>query len=245
MGGGQSAKPTYADYVLTYRGHKLAVIEAKKQSLPYTEGVGQAKRDAGRLDTRFAYSTNGDAIYQVDMDTGAECDVTHYPGPDELWDMAFTETNEWRNHFAEVPFEDKSGTWEARYYQDIAIHKTLEAISAGKQRILLTMATGTGKTAIAFQIAWKLFNSRWTLGRDGARRPRILFLADRNILADQAYNAFSAFPEDALVRIAPDVIRRDRFGHMTWRAGRFGALFRRKQGKKRTFTASLSMTDRG
>ncbi len=79
----------------------------------------------------------------------------------------------------------------------------LEAIAAGQQRILLTLATGTGKTFIAFQIAWKLFHSRWNLSREASRRPRIPFLADRNILADQAYNAFSAFPEDALVRIEP------------------------------------------
>ncbi len=83
----------------------------------------------------------------------------------------------------------------------------LEAIAAGRERILLTLATGTGKTFIAFQIAWKLFQSRWNLAREPTRRPRILFLADRNILANQAYNAFSAFPEDALVRIAPDEIR--------------------------------------
>src|SRR4051795_12044393 len=81
-----------------------------------------------------------------------------------------------------------------------------DAISTGRDRILLTLATGTGKTFIAFQIAWKLFHSRWNLSREPSRRPRILFLADRNILADQAYNAFSAFPEDAMVRIAPDEI---------------------------------------
>ena len=84
----------------------------------------------------------------------------------------------------------------------------MKAIAANKQRILLTLATGTGKTFIAFQIAWKLFHSRWNLGREPSRRPRILFLADRNILADQAYNAFSAFPEDALVRIDPADIRK-------------------------------------
>ena len=105
--------------------------------------------------------------------------------------------------FLHIPFEDKGGTWEARYYQHNAINQTLKAIADGKDRILLTMATGTGKTFIAFQLAWKLFHSRWNLkdwksGAEPSRRPRILFLADRNILADQAYNAFSAFPEDAL-----------------------------------------------
>jgi type I restriction enzyme, R subunit len=107
-----------------------------------------------------------------------------------------------------VPFEERGGTWQTRYYQHNAIENALEAIAAGKQRILLTLATGTGKTAIAFQIAWALFQSRWNLSREPTRRPRILFLADRNILADQAYNAFSAFPEDALARIKPDEIKK-------------------------------------
>jgi type I restriction enzyme R subunit len=128
-------------------------------------------------------------IYRINMETGAEGYVPHYPSPDQLWDDTFAEENEWRNLFSQVPFEDKGGTWEARYYQHNAINKTLEAIAAGQDRILLTMATGTGKTFIAFQLAWKLFQSRWTLARDSKRRPRILFLADRNILADQAYNA--------------------------------------------------------
>jgi type I restriction enzyme R subunit len=107
-----------------------------------------------------------------------------------------------------VPFEDKGGMWGSRYYQDSAINNVLEAVADNKQRILLTLATGTGKTFIAFQLAWKLFKSRWNLNRDGARQPRILFLADRNILVDQAYNSFSAFPEEALVRIAPEDIRK-------------------------------------
>ncbi len=107
-----------------------------------------------------------------------------------------------------MPFEDRGGQWQTRYYQHNAINKALEAIAEGRERILLTLATGTGKTAIAFQIAWKLFHGRWSLSREPTRRPRILFLADRNILADQAYNAFSAFPEDALVRIDPEIIRK-------------------------------------
>ena len=208
QGAGQRSKQDVADYVLTYRGHKLAVIEAKRVDLPDTEGVGQAKKYAEKLHVRYAYSTNGKGIYQIDMETGAEGYVSEYPAPDELWNLTFAEQNEWRDRFAEVPFEDKGGMWEARYYQDIAIRNTLAAIAEGRQRILLTLATGTGKTFIAFQIAWKLFHSRWNLSRDAKRRPRVLFLADRNILADQAYNAFSAFAEDALVRIDPAVIRK-------------------------------------
>jgi len=122
--------------------------------------------------------------------------------------MTFKKPDAWRDRFAAVPFEDKGGSHPCRYYQDIAIERVLEAIAAKHDRILLTLATGTGKTFIAFQIAWKLFHSRWNLSREPNRRPRILFLADRNILANQAYNAFSAFPEDAMARITPADIRK-------------------------------------
>ncbi|MBI5919033.1 MAG: DEAD/DEAH box helicase family protein [Nitrosomonadales bacterium] len=243
QGAGQRSKPEIADYVLVYRNHKLAVVEAKRWDLPYTEGLGQAKQYAGKIGARFTYATNGLRIYGVDMQSGAEGDVDSYPSPEELWNRTFVSTgsttDEWRERFAAVPFEDKGGMWGSRYYQDSAINNVLEAIADNQQRILLTLATGTGKTFIAFQLAWKLFKSRWNQtylhsnsvrpepveGADGAtetalrqaqgersgvvnRQPRILFLADRNILADQAYNSFSAFPEDALVRIAPDDIRK-------------------------------------
>ena len=139
-----------------------------------------------KLQTRFAYATNGLRIYQADMTTGEEDYVPAYPTPDELWNRVFAEQNAWRDRFAAIPFEDKSGQWQPRYYQDIAIRRVLEAIVGGRDRILLTLATGTGKTAIAFQLAWKLFQARWNLAdrdKDGepTRRPRILFLADRNI----------------------------------------------------------------
>lgn len=210
QGGGKRGKQEIADYVLVYKNHKLAVIEAKAWDKPYTEGVAQAKTYAQKLGCRFAYATNGQRIYGIDMQTGKEGDIAGYPSPEALWDLTFAEQNAWRDQFSEVPFEDKGGTWGARYYQHNAIEAVLEAIANNEQRILLTLATGTGKTFIAFQLAWKLFYSRWNLSRelngDKPRRPRILFLADRNGLADQAYNAFSAFPEDALVRIAPDEI---------------------------------------
>jgi type I restriction enzyme R subunit len=207
-GQGRRAKPLTADYVLIYRNTKLAVVEAKAWDRPLTEGVGQAKDYAGKLAIRFTYATNGKGIYGIDMDKGIEGELPSYPSPDELWNLTFAEPNAWRDRFAAIPFEDRGGYFQGRYYQDIAIDRALEAIAAGKQRILLTLATGTGKTFIAFQIAWKLFHSRWNLTREPTRRPRILFLADRNILADQAFNAFSAFPEDAMVRITPEDIRK-------------------------------------
>jgi type I restriction enzyme, R subunit len=199
--------------------------------------VAQAKQYAEKLCLAYTYSTNGKEIYQINMQTGEEGLVSDFLSPDELWNATFGEIDNgqlifenenseplstfnsqsinWFERFAQVPFEDKSGSWQLRYYQEIAVQNTLKAVSLGKPRILLTLATGTGKTAIAFQIAWKLFYSRWNLkNRTGllsgveARRPRVLFLADRNILADQAYNSFSAFPEDALIRIKPNEIKK-------------------------------------
>ncbi len=205
---GRRGKPLTADYVLEYRNTKLAVVEAKAWDEELTEGVAQAKNYAGKLAVRYTYSTNGQGIYGIDMQTGHEEEMRCYPTPEDLWNLTFAEDNAWRDRFAAVPFEDKGGSHPSRYYQDIAVERVMEAIAAGRDRILLTLATGTGKTFIAFQIAWKLFHSRWNLSREPARRPRILFLADRNILADQAYNAFSAFPEDALVRIDPEDVRK-------------------------------------
>ena len=206
--GGGRGKKEIADYVLVYKGIKLAIVEAKSDEQEVGEGVMQAKKYAQKLQLETTYSTNGKAIYQICMKTGEEGLVTNFLSPEELWNKAFAEQNNWREQFANVPFEDKSGSWQLRYYQEIAVQRTVEAIAQSKDRILLTLATGTGKTAIAFQIAWKLFQTRWNLKRDGSRRPRILFLADRNILADQAYNSFSAFPEDALVRIKPNEIKK-------------------------------------
>ena len=212
-GQGKRGKALTADYVLEYRNTKLAVVEAKAWDKPLTEGVGQAKDYAGKLAIRYTYASNGQGIYGIDMYTGVEGELTQYPTPEELWSRTFATQNAWRDRFAAVPFEDRGGYFQSRYYQDIAIERVLAAIADQEKRILLTLATGTGKTFIAFQIAWKLFQSRWNLTNwktkgEPARRPRILFLADRNILADQAYNAFSAFPEDALVRIAPEDIRK-------------------------------------
>ena len=212
LGGGRRGAADIADYVLMYKGQKLGVIEAKRRDLPVTEGLAQAKRYALLLQTRYAFATNGQGIYQVDMQSGDEGHIEFFPSPDQLWAGTFAHENIWRERFGRVPFEDRGGFWQARYYQHNAINIVLEAIASGRDRILLTLATGTGKTAIAFQIAWKLFHSRWSLsarksGQPG-RRPKILFLADRNILANQAFNDFSAFPEDALVRIDPEIIRK-------------------------------------
>lgn len=213
MGRGKRARSLSCDYVLIYRNTKLATIEAKAVTKSYTEGVGQAKDYATRLLTRFAYATNGREIYRIDMETGAEGPVDRFPTPQELWDATYANANAWRDRFAAVAYETSGGKFDPRYYQHNAIERVLEAISGGRDRVLLTLATGTGKTAIAFQIAWKLFNARWNLGdwktgTEPTRRPRILFLADRNILADQAYNSFGAFEDAALARIKPGEIKK-------------------------------------
>lgn len=199
-------KPLKADYILMYKGVKLAVVEAKSDEKDVSDGVAQAKQYAKMLNIRFTYSTNGDKIYAMDMETGDEDEVSAYPTPDELWTWTFGKADEWRDKFNEQPLFD-NGTKRPRYYQEIAINKALSAIAAGKDRILLTLATGTGKTFIAFQIAWKLFQTKWNVKKTG-NRPRILFLADRNVLANQAFNGFFGFAPDALVRIKPDSIRK-------------------------------------
>jgi len=206
--GGARTKPLIADYILMHNGRKLAVIEAKGEGVALGEGVAQAKNYAEKLQLDYTYASNGNQIYQICMKTGAEGLVPNFPSPEDLWQQIFSEQNEWRDKFNRIPFEELGGTKTTRFYQEIAVNNALAAIADKKTRILLTLATGTGKTFIAFQIAWKLFQTRWNLKRDGSRRPRILFLADRNILADQAFNDFSAFPEDALARIRPDEIRK-------------------------------------
>ena len=216
QGNGQRSRKLSADYVLEYKGRRIAVIEAKARDKYYTDGVAQAKDYAFRLDIRYTYSTNGQRIYFIDMKEGKESDVDQFPTPDELWAMTFPEPKtiieedkaDWKSRFNSIPFARYLGKYLPRYFQANAIFRVLDAVAEGKERLLLTMATGTGKTATSFHICWKLFNAKWNLRRDGSRHPRILFLADRNILADQAFNAFGEFEDDALVRIRPSDIKK-------------------------------------
>ena len=198
-----------ADYVLEYKNTKLAVIEAKSNEVDVSEGVAQAKDYAKKLHLNTSFAANGKSIYEINHVTNTEGEIDTFPSPDELWRRTYEGGNEWLDKFNKVPFEDFGGTHQPRYYQEIAVRHVIEAIANKKQRILLTLATGTGKTFIAFQVAWKLFNSKWNLQRDGKRQPRILFLTDRNILANQAFLEFRAFEEGALVRIKPgDIAKR-------------------------------------
>lgn len=216
LGQGRKTAPLKADYVLEYKNRRLAVVEAKARDNYYTEGVAQAKDYAERLNLRFTYSTNGLQIYQIDMEEAVECDVNKFPSPEELWNRCFppaktqdeAEIIDWKKRFDDVPFQLFKGKYSPYYYQYNAIMSVLDRIAEGKDRLLLTMATGTGKTATAFHIVWKLFHAKWNLQRDGNRSPRILFLADRNLLANQAFNSFGDFDEDALARISPAEIKK-------------------------------------
>lgn len=211
--------PKKADYILEYKGIKLAVIEAKSDEKDVSEGVDQAKLYADALKIRYTYSTNGDEIWFIDMGVknskgdyilpSREDETDTFPSPQELWQMTFPETNPWRDRF-NVCALNRAGGRSPRYYQEIAIKNVLEAVAKQRNRILLTMATGTGKTYTAFQICWKLTQTKWnTKGTD--RAPRILFIADRNILANQALNDFEQFPEDATCRITPKELKKNKY----------------------------------
>lgn len=214
--GGIRAGILKADYVLIYKNRKIAAIEAKSDELDVSEGVAQAKDYAQRLKLLTSYSCNGKKIYEInyslnekgEMFIKSEKVIDNFPSPDELWNRTFNKKNDWSDKFDSINFEPFRGEKEPRYYQEVAINNALNTIANNKQRILLTLATGTGKTVIAFHIVWKLFQARWNKQRDGKRLPRILFLADRNILANQAFNSFGAFPENALVRIKPGDVKK-------------------------------------
>lgn len=212
----KARNPKKVDYILEYNGMKLAVIEAKSDETHVSIGVPQAKLYAEMLQIRYTYSTNGDEIYFIDMGVkdandeyvvpSTEKYVDRFPSPQELWQMTFPDVNEWRDRFNAQSF-NRDGGRLPRYYQENAINNVLNAVANEQNRILLTMATGTGKTYTAFQICWKLFQTKWNLhGNDQC--PRILFIADRNILANQAINDFEQFPEDAMVRITPAELRK-------------------------------------
>jgi type I restriction enzyme, R subunit len=180
-----------ADYMLEYRpGLPIAVVEAKREYAIAGKGMQQAKNYARLLDVPFAYSTNGKCIVEDDRSTGLETEnLDEFPGPDELW----SRYRAFKGLAAEIvssgvtlPYNRSLRNFdgsvkEPRYYQRTAINRSVAAILRGDKRLLLTLATGTGKTFISMQIVWKLWNSGWRPGR----RPRILYLADRNILIDQ------------------------------------------------------------
>jgi type I restriction enzyme R subunit len=185
-----------ADYLLRYaRDFMLAVVEAKAAYKLPGDGLQQAKDYAELLGLKFAYSTNGHAIVEFDYGSGKERQMESFPAPDELWQRlrsAEKITNDETASKLLTPANASVGKGQ-RYYQEIAINRAMQAILQGKKRVLLTMATGTGKTAVAYQICWKLWNMRWNRAGEH-RRPKILYLADRNILIDDPKDKmFSTF----------------------------------------------------
>lgn len=176
------AKGEKADYILYYNSSKpIAVVEAKKYDLEVGTGMQQAIEYAKTLDLPFAYSTNGKAFLEHDMLTGNEREISmdDFPSPDDLWYRYKVAKNitEEEEKIINEPYYYAPGVNKPRYYQTIAINRTCEAIAKGQKRLLLVMATGTGKTYTAFQIIHRLKKS-------GLKR-KILYLADRNMLIDQ------------------------------------------------------------
>jgi type I restriction enzyme, R subunit len=195
--------PKRVDFLLRYtRDFPLAVVEAKADYKAAGDGVQQAKTYAEMLGLKFAYATNGHDIIEVDYTTGLERSVTTYPTPAELWTRYRQSSGLSDQAQADrllTPFNHAIGKGE-RYYQQIAVNRAVEGTLRGDRRMLITMATGTGKTAVAFQICWKLWSARWN--RTGEyRQPRILYLADRNILVDQPKDGVFAVFGDARHKI--------------------------------------------
>jgi type I restriction enzyme R subunit len=186
-----------ADYLLRYTpDYPIAVVEAKDDTHSPGDGLQQAMEYAEILGLRFAYSTNGHGIVEHDYTTGQQRILTTFPAPEDLWrrqrgELGLSDDRDAAD--ALFPFHHEVGGKQPRYYQEIAVNRTVQAVIRGQNRILLTMATGTGKTFVAFQIVWKLWKAR--------RKTRILFLADRNVLVDQAKDRTFTPMGDAAIKL--------------------------------------------
>jgi type I restriction enzyme R subunit len=201
---GFSHKPLRADYVLMHGGRRIAVVEAKRYNEGLDAGEAQARFYAEALGCRFAFSTNGHDIRFFDLKMGTAHDVGDmvFPTPAELLLLleGGDDANALEKLTRDIPWA-KPGGREIRYYQERAVEKIIRALGDGRKNVLVTLATGTGKTMIAFQLVWKLVQAKWTRTALGLRKPRVLFLADRNILADQAMETFGAFPKGECFRL--------------------------------------------
>ena len=219
--GGKRGKQYYVDYLLVYDNTNLAIIEAKAEKKDPLDGLQQSINYAQKLKIDFVYATNGHKIYEHNLITGKGEWVENFPTPQTLFERKFPSITPTTEKIIKQPFHFE-GTMKPRYYQQIAVDKTLEAIANGKDKVLLTLATGTGKTYIAFQIVYRLFEAKWS--RAGAeRRPKVLFLADRNVLADQAFNTFNPLEKD-IVRVNGKEIRK-RGGKVPTNANVFFAIY--------------------
>lgn len=212
-------KQKRADYLLKYRpDFTIAVIEAKAEYKSPGDGFQQAKEYAEILGLKFAYSTNGHGIVEHDFLTGKDNDLETFPSPEDLWERLKAKQSipdQITDKLFE-PYYHLSGK-SPRYYQEIAINRAVQGILQGKRRVLLTLATGTGKTVVAFQICWKLWNSRWNRTGD-YRRPRILYLADRNILVDDPKDKIFAPFGEARWKIQGEAIKSREMYFATYQA---------------------------
>ena len=203
--GNKRGKRLFLDYLLKFNNTNLAIVEAKKLGDHPTKGLQQAIEYAEKLKINFVYATNGKRIYEFDRGTGRGDYVDIFPTPQELYNRLFGVKNNLKEQLHNIPFL-LTGNFGPRYYQEIAVNKTMESIADGQNRILLTLATGTGKTFISFQIVHKLLTAKWNIeGKN--RRPRVLFLADRNVLADQAINTFNPYEKD-VIKIDGEEVRK-------------------------------------
>ena len=203
--GNKRGKRYFVDYLLTFKNTNLAIVEAKSEDKDPLDGLQQSINYAQKLKIDFVYSTNGHKIYEHSLIDGKGEFVETFKSPSELFQIKYGLMDEKKENIVTQPFHIE-GNMKPRFYQQIAVQKTVEAIANGNDRVLLTLATGTGKTYIAFQIVYRLFQSKWN--RDGSnRRPKILFLADRNVLKDQAYNTFNPIEKDC-VEINGKVIKK-------------------------------------
>ena len=201
-------KQKRVDHLLRYTSDMMiAVVEAKAPYKIAGGGIQQAKDYAQMLDVNFAFSTNGHGIIEHDFITGEEKELESFPSPHELWRRHMEKEGIITDEMSEKLFTASYSMLQPlRYYQEIAIKRSIQAILQGNRRILLTMATGTGKTNVAFQIIWKLWNSRWN-SRNEYRRPKVLYLSDRNILIDDPKDKVFASFGDARWKIQNDVVK--------------------------------------
>lgn len=209
-------EPRRVDYVLRYTdSFPIAVVEVEPESKPPNAGLEQAKSYACDLGVPFAYSTNGHGIVEYDFFTHSSRSLNKFPSPDELWNRWVINTGlteplkvserqrdylsrleeKWRNPLLHPYCPENLCGKKPFYFQEVANRRVIERIMKGQKRILLNMATGTGKTFVAFQIVWKLIKSGWLQNLHPDRPARILYIADRVFLRDQAYNTFSPFAQ--------------------------------------------------
>ncbi len=192
------------DYLLQYNNTNVGLIEAKREGLPITEGLQQAQDYGSKLGVRFVYSANGHGIFEYDMESDTGKEIDSYPTPEELYQRVQGNSPQKEKMLKEPLIQE--GSMIPRYYQKLAVQRAIGAIADGSKRVLLTLATGTGKTFIAYQIVRKLLNLKWRV--DGKeQQPKVLFLADRNILVDQAINTFNNI-ERQIVKVDGKEIRK-------------------------------------